>query len=221
MYPELVTRRDLHVFLPPIGGTTLYIFGDPGAIGDPARPMTCRIHDECNGSDVFGSDICTCRPYLTHGVEECIRTAQVGGVGLIVYNRKEGRALGEVTKFLVYNARKRQPGGDQSATYFARTECVAGVQDARFQQLMPDAIHWLGITRIDRLVSMSNLKYDALIAAGIEVGERVPLPPGLVPPDAMVEIAAKKAAGYFVAESEMPALGESPPLVVGRDIKEC
>jgi GTP cyclohydrolase II len=220
MYPELVTRRDLHVFLPPIGGTTLYIFGDPAAICDPARPLTCRIHDECNGSDVFGSDICTCRPYLTHGVEECIRTAQAGGAGLIVYNRKEGRALGEVTKFLVYNARKRQPGGDQAATYFARTECVAGVQDARFQQLMPDAIHWLGIGRIDRLVSMSNLKYDALIAAGIEIGERVPLPAELVPQDAMVEIEAKKAAGYFVAESEMPALGDSPPCVVGRDIKD-
>jgi GTP cyclohydrolase II len=220
MYPELVTRRDLHVFLPPIGGTTLYIFGDPAAICDPARPLTCRIHDECNGSDVFGSDICTCRPYLTHGVEECIRTAQAGGAGLIVYNRKEGRALGEVTKFLVYNARKRQPGGDQAATYFARTECVAGVQDARFQQLMPDVIHWLGIARIDRLVSMSNLKYDALIAAGIEIGERVPLPAGLVPQDAMVEIEAKKAAGYFVPESEIPALGESPPRVVGRDIKD-
>jgi len=220
MYPELVTRKDLHVFLPPIGGTTLYIFGDPAAICDPARPLTCRIHDECNGSDVFGSDICTCRPYLTHGVEECIRTAQAGGAGLIVYNRKEGRALGEVTKFLVYNARKRQPGGDQAATYFARTECVAGVQDARFQQLMPDVIHWLGITRIDRLVSMSNLKYDALIAAGIEIGERVPLPSYLVPQDAMVEIEAKKAAGYFVPESEMPALGESPPRVVGRDIKD-
>lgn len=55
--------------------------------------------------DVFGSDICTCRPYLTHGIEECVREAQSGGAGLIVYNRKEGRALGEVTKFLVYNAR--------------------------------------------------------------------------------------------------------------------
>jgi GTP cyclohydrolase II len=219
MYPELVTRHDLHVFLPPIGGMTLYIFGDPAAIGDPARQLTCRIHDECNGSDVFGSDICTCRPYLTHGVEECIRTAQGGGVGLIVYNRKEGRALGEVTKFLVYNARKRQPGGDQAATYFARTECVAGVQDARFQQLMPDVIHWLGIRRIDRLVSMSNLKYDALIGAGIEIGERVPLPDGLVPPDAMVEIAAKKAAGYFTPDSE-PQPGEAPPLVVGRDLKD-
>ena len=88
MYPELVTRRDLHVFLPPIGGITLYIFGDPTAIADPSRRLTCRIHDECNGSDVFGSDICTCRPYLTHGIEECIREAQAGGAGLIVYNRK-------------------------------------------------------------------------------------------------------------------------------------
>jgi GTP cyclohydrolase II len=220
MYPELVTRRDLHVFLPPIGGTTLYIFGDPTAIHDPARVLTCRIHDECNGSDVFGSDICTCRPYLTHGVEECIRTAQAGGAGLIVYNRKEGRALGEVTKFLVYNARKRQAGGDQAATYFARTECVAGVQDARFQQLMPDVIVWLGIRRIDRLISMSNLKYDALIAAGVEIGERVALPPDLVPPDAMVEIEAKKAAGYFAPESELPLSGEDLSGVVGRDIRD-
>lgn len=35
-----------------------------------------------------------------------MKTAQEGGVGLIVYFRKEGRALGEVTKYLVYNARK-------------------------------------------------------------------------------------------------------------------
>jgi len=220
MYPELVTRPDLHVFLPPIGGTTLYLFGDPAGLKDPARTVTCRIHDECNGSDVFGSDICTCRPYLTHGVEECIRTAQQGGVGLIIYNRKEGRALGEVTKFLVYNARKRQPGGDQAATYFARTECVAGVQDARFQQLMPDVIHWLGIRRIDRLVSMSNLKYDALVASGIEIGARIALPQDLVPQDAMVEIAAKKAAGYFAPESTAGDLEQGLHDVVGRDIKE-
>ena len=73
------------------------------------------MHDECNGSDVFGSDICTCRPYLIHGIAECVKEAQAGGLGLIVYNRKEGRALGEVTKFLVYNARKRQEGGDAAA----------------------------------------------------------------------------------------------------------
>jgi GTP cyclohydrolase II len=176
---------------------TLYIFGDPSAIHDPKRRLTCRVHDECNGSDVFGSDICTCRPYLTHGVEECVREAQAGGAGLIVYSRKEGRALGEVTKFLVYNARKRQPGGDRAETYFARTECVAGVQDMRFQELMPDVFHWLGITRIDRWASMSNMKHGALAAQGIEVVERVPIPDELIPADARVEMDAKIAAGYF------------------------
>jgi len=216
MYPELVTRPDIQVFLPPIGGITLYIFGDPTKLGDRRVSLTCRVHDECNGSDVFGSDICTCRPYLTHGIEECVQSAQTGGTGLIVYNRKEGRALGEVTKFLVYNARKRQPGGDQAATYFERTECVAGVQDARFQQLMPDIIHWLGIRRIDRFVSMSNMKYDALVHGGIEIGERVPIPDWLVPPDASVEMEAKKAAGYFTPEG--PPSQDDLTKVVGRDL---
>ncbi len=204
MYPELVTRSDLEVFLPPVGGQTLYIFGDPAQLSDPSIPLTARVHDECNGSDVFGSDICTCRPYLTHAIEECIRGAQGGGVGLVAYSRKEGRALGEVTKFLVYNARKRQEGGDSADKYFLRTECVAGVQDMRFQELMPDVLHWLGITRIHRLVSMSNDKYDAITGSGIEVLERVKIPDELIPADAQVEIKAKLAAGYFADGGLVP-----------------
>ena len=197
MFPELVTRTDLEVFLPPIGGLTVYMMGDITALADPNRELACRVHDECNGSDVFGSDICTCRPYLTHGIEVCVGAAQRGGTGVIVYNRKEGRALGEVTKFLVYNARKRQPGGDRAEAYFERTECVAGVQDIRFQELMPDVLHWLGIAKIDRFVSMSDAKYDAIVRQGIEIGERMPIPDELVPDDARVEIDAKTSAGYY------------------------
>ena len=210
MFPELVTRPDLEVLLPPIGGMTIYLFGEVEKLADPKTVIACRVHDECNGSDVFGSDICTCRPYLVHGIEICVETAQQGGVGVIVYNRKEGRALGEVTKFLVYNARKRQPGGDRADTYFRRTECVAGVQDMRFQELMPDVVHWLGIRRIDRWVSMSNDKRDALEAQGIELVEQLAIPDCLVPLDATVEIAAKKAAGYF-APSGIP-----DPVTLGR-----
>ncbi len=197
MFPELVTRPDLKVFLPPIGGMTLYFFGDVSLLGRPDTRIACRVHDECNGSDVFGSDICTCRPYLAHGIEVCVEMAQQGGVGLVIYNRKEGRALGEVTKSLVYNARKRQYGGDRAETYFERTECVAGVQDMRFQELMPDVFHWLGITRIDRWASMSNMKHGALTAAGIRVVEQVAIPDELIPADARVEMDAKTAAGYF------------------------
>jgi GTP cyclohydrolase II len=217
MFPELVTRPDMQVFLPPIGGTTVYMFGDVTKLPDHRTRITCRVHDECNGSDVFGSDICTCRPYLIHGIEECAADAQKGGLGLIVYNRKEGRALGEVTKFLVYNARKRQEDGDAAATYFERTECVAGVQDARFQQLMPDVIHWLGLKRIDRFLSMSDMKYDALTGQGIDIVERVPIPDELIPADGHVEMAAKKAAGYFSIEPQAP---EGLTDTVGRSLEK-
>jgi hypothetical protein len=49
-------------------------------------------------------------------------------------------------------------------------------------------------------MSMSNMKYDAIVGSGIEVVERVPIPAGLVPPDANVEIEAKKAAGYYTPD---------------------
>jgi GTP cyclohydrolase II len=197
LFPELITRPDLKVCLPPIGSISIYIFGDPKDLANPKKELTCRVHDECNGSDVFGSDICTCRPYLMYGIEDAARTAQRQGVGVIAYFRKEGRALGEVTKFLVYNARKRQKGGDTAATYFYRTECVAGVEDARFQELMPDCLHFLGISKIHNLHSMSNMKYDAIIKSGIEVVNRISIPEELIPKDAQVEIEAKKAAGYL------------------------
>jgi GTP cyclohydrolase II len=97
-YPELITRGDIKVFLPPIGGLTVYCFGDPAKMSDESVRLSLRIHDECNGSDVFGSDICTCRPYLIFGIEEAVKEAQNGGSGVVIYFRKEGRALGEVTK---------------------------------------------------------------------------------------------------------------------------
>lgn len=196
MYPELLTRTDIKLYLPPIGGLTIYIWGDASTIPNENIELTVRVHDECNGSDVFGSDICTCRPYLAHAIEECIQCAQRGGCGIVIYYRKEGRALGEVTKYLVYNMRKRAEGGDLASEYFNCTRNVAGITDTRFQTLMPDALHWLGVTKIHRFISMSDMKYDAIIASGITIVERIAIPPELIPKDAQVEIAAKVHVGY-------------------------
>ena len=137
---------------------------------------------------------------------------------MIAYFRKEGRALGEVTKFLVYNARKRQVGGDRADAYFARTECIAGVQDVRFQELMPDVLHWLGIRHIHRFVSMSNVKHAAIIGSGITIGQRVKIPDELIPSDARVEIDAKIAAGYYTEGSVPPP--EMLATVKGRGLEE-
>ncbi|CEG46008.1 gtp cyclohydrolase ii [Plasmopara halstedii] len=56
---------------------------------------------------------------------------------------------------------------------------------------MPDALHWLGVTKIDKLVSMSDMN--------IEIVERIPIPEELVPKDAQVEITAKDIPVITVA----------------------
>ncbi|WWC72798.1 uncharacterized protein I206_106762 [Kwoniella pini CBS 10737] len=212
MYPELLTRPDIKIFLPPIGGMTIYIIGDPSKLKDPSTEITCRPHDSCSGSDVFGSDICTCRPYLIFGISEAIKCAQRGGLGIIIYFQKEGRALGEVTKYMVYNRRKRQ--GDSASEYFNNTEIVAGIKDARHQNLMPDILHFLGIKIIHNLISMSNMKYDAIIKSGIKVINRYEIPEELIPADGRVEIDAKIQAGYF-SKKEMTE--DKVKLTKGRD----
>lgn len=183
-------------FLPPIGGTTVYIIGDPRRLADPKTQVGVRVHDECNGSDVFCTDICTCRPYLIFAIEQALEVAKAGGVGIICYYRKEGRALGEVTKFRVYNARKFQQGGDRPETYFQQTESVAGIRDARFQEMMPDVLLWLGLRRIDWYFSMSKEKYESIVGMGLQVMQRVALPDSWVPAGATVEITAKIFEGY-------------------------
>lgn len=67
----------------------------------------------------------------------------------------------------------------------------------RFQALMPDILHWLGITKIDRMLSMSNMKHDAIVESGIKILERIPIPEEMIPSDSRVEIDAKINAGYF------------------------
>lgn len=41
---------------------------------------------------------------------------------------------------------------------------------------MPDILHWLGIKKIDKMLSMSNMKHDAIVAQGIPILERIPIP---------------------------------------------
>lgn len=61
---------------------------------------------------------------------------------------------------LVYNSRKR--GGDSADRYFKATEMIAGVKDMRVQALMPDVLHWLGIQKIDNMISMVSRSHRCM-----------------------------------------------------------
>jgi GTP cyclohydrolase II len=66
-------------------------------------------------------------------------------------------------------------------------------------------LHWLGLTRIERWISMSNHKSDALAAAGIQIVRQVAIPDALIPARADVEISAKRAAGYTGCVEQLSA----------------
>ena len=42
MYPELITRPDLDVFLPPIGSASVYIFGPVEYLSDTSKILSVR-----------------------------------------------------------------------------------------------------------------------------------------------------------------------------------
>jgi len=42
MYPELVERKDLDVFLPPIGSATVYIIGPIEYVSDESKILSVR-----------------------------------------------------------------------------------------------------------------------------------------------------------------------------------
>lgn len=52
--------------------------------------------------------------------------------------------------------------------------------------LMPDVLHWLGIKKIDNMISMSDMKHDAIVGSGIPIGKRYEIPEELIPPDSCV-----------------------------------
>jgi hypothetical protein len=46
---------------------------------------------------------------------------------------------------------------------------------------MPDPLQWLGITKIHNFISMSDMKYNAIVSTGIKIVNRVEIPPDMVP----------------------------------------
>jgi len=190
MYEQLVSKPELKIFLPPVPNCTILIFGDPAKLTDPSVKLTARLHDQCVSSDVLGSEKCSCRSYLMFAIEQCVLTAQEGGVGLIVYCYLEGRGLGEVLKTLVYNLRDRD--GDDPMKYEDYTRQVAGMFDARFQMFKSDPLHWLGVRRIPYLISASREKLSGITGGGIEIGHQVPIPNDRVTPGANTEVMAKE-----------------------------
>jgi 3,4-dihydroxy 2-butanone 4-phosphate synthase/GTP cyclohydrolase II len=134
---------------------------------DGADPTLVRVHSECLTGDVFGSERCDCGAQLDDALAAIARE----GRGAVVYLRgHEGRGIGISQKLDAYNLQDR--GHD---TVDANLELGLPV-DARQYWMSAQILVDLGIKRV-RLLTNNPAKCRALSELGIEIADRVPLPP--------------------------------------------
>lgn len=184
------------VFIPSVPANTLYVVTKkPISIGSLHSLDILRVHDECNSSDVFGSTMCSCRPFLIEGIVKSIKSAQSGGNAAILYMRHEGRAMGEVSKFLIYNQRKYFYK-NKVTDYFGSAVDITNHSDIRNQDIAAEILYWAGVKVVKNFVSMSPHKTKALGDKNIIIENTGVNYQEIIPKESNIEIEAKILAGY-------------------------
>lgn len=131
------------------------------------RAPLVRLHSECLTGDILGSLKCDCGPQLDAALHVMAQQAAMGGWGVLLYMRQEGRGIGLVNKLRAY--RLQDQGFD---TVDANTRL--GLPDeARDFPTAARMLELMGVGEI-RLMTNNPAKVAALEGQGIAVAERVP-----------------------------------------------
>lgn len=133
-----------------------------GAISDAADPVLVRLHSECLTGDALGSLRCDCGDQLQAALARIAET----GTGVLLYLRQEGRGIGLGNKIRAYELQ------DDGADTVDANEQLGFPADARRYDVAVAMLRELGISNVN-LLSNNPTKSDALVAAGINVNERL------------------------------------------------
>ncbi|HFC8517641.1 TPA: GTP cyclohydrolase II [Neisseria weaveri] len=163
-----------------LGEFTLHGFEDAGtgqehvalSMGDISNgePVLVRVHSECLTGDALFSQKCDCGPQL----QAAMMAVRQEGRGVIVYLRQEGRGIGLINKIKAYRLQ------DQGMDTVEANVALGLPVDARDFRLAKDILDHLGVKDI-KLLTNNPQKVGVLVAAGINVVERLPLVVGLNP----------------------------------------
>jgi GTP cyclohydrolase II len=132
-------------------------------LGDLCKePPLVRIHSQCVTGEVFQSLRCDCHDQL----ELALQCIGARGAGVVIYEQQEGRGIGLLEKLRAYEL--QDCGLDTVEANLSLGHAV----DLRDYQLPVQILRHLKIRSV-RLMSNNPDKITAVLAAGIQIAERV------------------------------------------------
>ena len=134
-----------------------------GRINTEAK-VAVRVHSACLTAEVLSSLKCDCKSQLDYALNYI---SEVGGV--VLYLPQEGRSIGLINKIRAYSLQEK--GYDTVDA----NRALGLPDDARTYNGAAAILSDLGINKV-RLITNNPSKVSALIALGIDVCERIPLP---------------------------------------------
>ena len=139
-----------------------------GDVENQPNGVLCRVHDQCQTSEVFGSLKCDCKEQLDLALERI----QTEG-GMLIYLPQEGRGIGLANKVAAYAAQ------EMGLDTVDANRSLGLPDDAREYDAVKDILADLGVASL-RLMTNNPRKVAELTKLGIKVEERVPI---ITPPN--------------------------------------
>jgi len=134
------------------------------------KNVMVRVHSECFTGETLGSQRCDCGYQL----DLAMHMVAEEGSGVVIYLRQEGRGIGLLEKLRAYNL--QEEGYDTVDANLA----LGHQADDRDYTVAAKIIEDLGIKSI-RLLTNNPAKLERLQQLGIEVTERLSVPPIINP----------------------------------------
>lgn len=158
-----------------------------GEIGGEQATLV-RVHSECLTGDVFASLKCDCGPQL----DSALKLISAQGAGVVIYLRgHEGRGIGIAHKLRAYSLQDQ--GRD---TVDANIELGLPV-DSREYGIGAQMLVDLGVSKM-RLITNNPAKYGGLEGFGLEIVDRVKIPPFVNPENLNYLRTKKERMGHLI-----------------------
>lgn len=157
-----------------------------------------RVHSECLTGDVFASLRCDCGPQL----EGALALIQKEEAGVLVYLRQEGRGIGLINKLKAYALQ------EQGQDTVEANESLGFKPDLRDYGVGAQILCDLGLTSV-KIITNNPRKIVGLEGYGLEITDRVSLPPACNSHNMGYLLTKKEKMGHWLDDIKLTKQGEN------------